>query len=68
MKTLEAITKLGGFNQRLPVLHSNKRFPYIGLLRNEYDAIDTLFLSLPPHDGTTSVELSAPRHKVLMSL
>ena len=55
MKTLEAITKLGGFNQRLPVLHSNKRFPYIGLLRNEYDAIDTLFLSLPPHDGTTSV-------------
>ena len=68
MKTLEAITKLGGFNQRLPDTTPRRLLPYIGLLRNEYDAIDTLFLSLPPHDGTTSVELSAPRHKVLMSL
>ena len=57
MKTLEATTQLGGFNQRLPMRKSNNRFPCIGPHRHEDDAIDTFFSSVKSHEGTTAVEL-----------
>ena len=43
IKTLEAITRLGGFNQRLLMRQYNKKFPHSGPHRHKDDAIDTLF-------------------------
>ena len=57
MKTLEATTQIGGFNQRLPMRKSNNRFPCIGPHRHEDDAIDTFFSSVKSHDETTAVKL-----------
>ena len=57
MKTLEATTKLGGFNQCLPIRNSNKQFLYSGNHLREDDDINTFFSLVPSHDVTTAVEL-----------
>ena len=57
MKTLEDMTQLGGFNQRLLMRQSNKHFPYSGPHLNKDDAIDTFFSSVKSHNGTTAVEI-----------
>ena len=57
MKTIEATTQLGGFNQSIPMRKSNKRFPYIKPHWHEDVAIITFWSSVLSHDGTTTVEL-----------
>ena len=56
MKTIEAISQPGGFNQRLPIRQSDKCFPYSGHHQHKDDAIDTFLSSVRSHDGTTAVE------------
>ena len=57
MKNLEAMTQLGGFNQRLPMRQFNKSFPYSVPHPHEDDAIYSFFSSVKSHDSTTTVEL-----------
>ena len=57
MNTIKATTQLSGFNQRLLMRQSNKRFPYSGHHWNEDDAIDTFFSSVPSHYGTAFIEI-----------
>ena len=66
MKNIKATTQIGGFNQSLPILQSNKRFLCSGRQRHKDDAIENFLLSVPAHDGTTSVELIA-RTKTLLA-
>ena len=57
MKTLEATTQLGGFNQFSMMNQSNKRLPYIGNHWHKDDAIITFLSSLKSHCGNTAVKL-----------
>ena len=57
MEALEAITKIGGFNQGFLMQHYNKCSPYSGPHRHKDDAIYNFFSSVPAHNGTTSIEL-----------
>ena len=56
-KILEDITQIGGFNQRLPMRQSNKRFPYGRPCKHKYDVINAFFYYVKSHNGTTTVEL-----------
>ena len=56
MKTLDATTQFGGFNLRILMIQSNKRFPYNRPLRHKDDAIDNLFSYVQAHDSTATVE------------
>ena len=68
IKTLEATTQLGGFNQHLPMRQYNKRFPYSEPQQNEDDAIDTFFYSVKAHDDTIAVELIVGTKELLMNV
>ena len=57
MKTLEATTQLGGFNQRLTTRQSKNLFPYSGTYWHKDDVIDTFFSSVTSYDGTTAIGL-----------
>ena len=58
MKTLEAATQPGGFNQRFSMWHSKKRFLYSRYHQHKDYSIDIFFSSVPDHDVTTAVELT----------
>ena len=53
MKTLEATNQLGGFNQRLPTRHPNKKFLYIGPHQHEDDIINTSLSYIRAQYGIT---------------
>ena len=68
MKTLEATTQLIGFNKRLPMRQSNKRFPYSRPHQHEDDVIDTFFSLVKSHVGTTAVEIIVGTKTLLMDV
>ena len=57
MKTLEAATQLGCFNQHLPMTLYDNQFPYSEPHWHKDDDIDALLYSVRAHGGTTTVEL-----------
>ena len=57
MKTLEATTQLGGFNQHLLMRHYNKHFPYSGPQWHKDGAINTIFYSVQTRDVINTIEI-----------
>ena len=55
MKIIEATTKIGGFNQHLPMRQSNQWYPYSGLKWHKDDTINTLYSSVWDQNGTTAI-------------
>ena len=65
MKTLEATTQLGGFNQSIQMRQFNMHFHYSGPHWHKDVAIINLLSSVQSHDGTTIVELIVGTKKLL---
>ena len=68
MKTLEATTQLGGFNQHIPMQQYNKRLRYSGPHWNEDYDIYTLFSLVIAHDENKPVEIIICTKKLITNI